>query len=126
MAISDDLFQAILAMDSYNRGYDPGLAVTGSQIGYAFLGLSKGNQEAKDASFFAQAYNWLGQTVISYRGTDDPVLDPIHGWLVGGGSYSVDQAEMAAKFYQTVVQGNDEQIKTKCAWLSAATPSPAS
>ena len=58
MAISDDLFQAILAMDSYNRGYDPGLAVTGSQIGYAFLGLSKGNQEAKDASFFAEAYNW--------------------------------------------------------------------
>jgi hypothetical protein len=131
MAISDDLFQAILAMDSYNRGYDPGLAVTGSQIGYAFLGLSKGNQEAKDASFFAQAYNWLGQTVISYRGTDnrnplDLNSDIYTGWPVGGGSYSVSQAEMAAKFYQTVVQGNDEQIKTKCAWLSAATPSPAS
>jgi hypothetical protein len=127
MPISDDLFLAILAMDSYNRGYDPGLAVTGNQIGYAFLktdiDLPAGSQAA---SFFAQAYIWNGQTVISYRGTDDPVLDPIHGWLLGGGSYSVDQAEMAAKFYQTVVQGNDEKINTKCAWLSAATPSPAS
>jgi hypothetical protein len=137
MPISDDLFLAILAMDSYNRSYNAGLSdspagLAGNQIGNAFLktdvDLPVGSQAA---SFFAQAYNWLGQTVISYRGTDnrnplDLNSDIYTGWPVGGGSYSVSQAEMAAKFYQTVVQGNDEQIKTKCAWLSAATPSPAS
>ena len=106
MAISDDLFLAILSMDAYNRGYNAGLQITGSQIGYAFLGRATDPQlepEAVAASFFAQAYIWNGQTVISYRGTDDPVLDPLYGWLLGGGSYSVSQAEMAAKFYQKVV-----------------------
>lgn len=39
MAISADLFAAILAMDSYNRGYDAGLNVVGDQIGNAFLGF---------------------------------------------------------------------------------------
>ena len=36
MTISDDLFLSILAMDSYNRGYDPGIAgLTGTSIGNA-------------------------------------------------------------------------------------------
>ena len=114
MAISDDLFLAILSMDAYNRGYNPGLQITGSQIGDAFLGRATDPQlepEAVAASFFAQAYTWNGQTVISYRGTDNPVLDPIYGWPVGGGNYTVDQAEMAAKFYQTVVQGNNSSLE---------------
>ena len=34
---SDPLFAAILAMDSYNRGPDAGLNVSGSQIGNALL-----------------------------------------------------------------------------------------
>lgn len=32
-----DLFLAILAMDSYNRGYLPGINLTGSSIGAAFI-----------------------------------------------------------------------------------------
>ena len=32
MPISADLFRAILAMDSYNRGYNPGLNISGNQI----------------------------------------------------------------------------------------------
>jgi hypothetical protein len=75
MAISDDLFLAILAMDAYNRGYNAGLKVTGAEIGNALIGLEKGDAEAQAASFFAQAYTWNGEgngrTVISYRGTDD-------------------------------------------------------
>ena len=35
MSISPDLFRAILAMDSYNRGYDLGIDLSGSQIGLA-------------------------------------------------------------------------------------------
>lgn len=27
MAINDDVFRALLAMDSYNRGYNPGIAL---------------------------------------------------------------------------------------------------
>jgi hypothetical protein len=38
VSMSDDLFQAILAMDAYNRGYNAGLNVSGSQIGNAIVG----------------------------------------------------------------------------------------
>lgn len=70
MTISNDLFMAILAMDSYNRGYDIGVAVSGSSLGLADLGIADGEADAQDASFFAQSYLWNGQTVIAYRGTD--------------------------------------------------------
>lgn len=33
--MTDDLFLAILAMDAYNRGYNEGVKVTGSQLGNA-------------------------------------------------------------------------------------------
>lgn len=76
MSISSDLFLAILAMDSYNRGYNAGLGdpvtgLTGTQIGTATrrtdIDLPAGSEAA---SFFAQAYTLgSGQTVISYRGT---------------------------------------------------------
>jgi hypothetical protein len=94
MAISPDLFMAILAMDSYNRGYDPGLVLPASatsQIGNALLaanssvlGLGSDGQPIDEAaSFFAQAHTLSSiPTVISYRGTDvlpfstDPFCDP--------------------------------------------------
>jgi hypothetical protein len=43
MAVSNELYRALLAMDSYNRGYLPGLDVVTSgasatQIGNAFIG----------------------------------------------------------------------------------------
>ena len=45
MAISDDLFRAILAMDAYNRRYNAGIGapvtgLAGNQIGNATLNLS--------------------------------------------------------------------------------------
>jgi hypothetical protein len=74
MPISNDLFTAILAMDSYNRGYNRGLDVTGNSIGTATLGLQSdtaGGSAGVNASFFAQAYTLAGgQKIISYRGTD--------------------------------------------------------
>jgi hypothetical protein len=113
MPISDDLFMAILSMDAYNRGYGQGLVVSGDQIGNAFLSIIANDPEgvARNASFFAQSYTWNGQTVISYRGTDDLVWDPIYGWLVGGGSYSVAQAELAAQFYQQVARMSVSEIR---------------
>ena len=71
MAISSELMYAILAMDSYNRGYNPGILLSGSNIGTATIGsdelLPAGSQEA---GFYAVAYEWNGETIISYRGTD--------------------------------------------------------
>jgi hypothetical protein len=73
MTISPDLFLAILAMDSYNRGYNEGIVVSGSQIGTATIGAASPtglNSPERAASFFAQAYTLQsGQRVISYRGT---------------------------------------------------------
>ncbi len=97
MTISKDLFLAILAMDSYNRGYgagieDPaatggGLGVTGSTKAYKVgnatikdVDLPTGSQ---DAGFYAISYKLdetvgtgtdvlaKDTTIISYRGTDD-------------------------------------------------------
>src|ERR1700736_6450037 len=64
---NDPLFAAIFAMDSYNGGSNAGLIAPGQSIGDATLIqiLSPTN-----AGFFAQAYTWNGETVISYRGTD--------------------------------------------------------
>ena len=46
MAISDDLFRAILAMDSYDRGYNAGVSLFGNFVGNAQVGSAKGDQFA--------------------------------------------------------------------------------
>ena len=78
MTMNPDLFYAILAMDSYNRGYGTGVgglySAAGTRIGNASIRgdavtlLSQG--DAENADFYAIAYNLYGQTVISYRGSD--------------------------------------------------------
>ena len=82
MTISPELFTAILSMDSYNRGYDAGIAGLGEsgQIGNATIltrvdsGISNEQHlEWQAAGFYAVAYQWNGETVISYRGTDNLV-----------------------------------------------------
>ncbi|WP_417415420.1 hypothetical protein [Hoeflea sp.] len=105
MPISQDLFMAILAMDSYNRGYDAGigdgqnvvncvdedgLGAEGSQIGNAVVSQQDISEAAKAAGFYAVAYQWNGETIISYRGTDNP--NPLaagsdfwSGWTLGAG-----------------------------------------
>jgi hypothetical protein len=82
-----DVFLAILAMDSYNRGYGSGIAGlsdgTGIQLGNATISghsSSEPNSDEVSASFYAIAYEWtyeqpdhqmVTETIISYRGTDD-------------------------------------------------------
>lgn len=98
MSLSPDLFLAILAMDSYNRGFDSGigdgpdgLGESGS-IGNANI-LARPNEidiaDWQAAGFYAVAYQWNGETVISYRGADNPNLlaegsDFWNGWTLGG------------------------------------------
>jgi hypothetical protein len=106
-SISPELFLAILSMDAYNRGYDAGigdgqnvvdgvdsdgLGRVGSQIGNATVVQDAQDIEgiAEAAGFYAVAYQWNGETVISYRGTDNP--NPLaegsdfwNGWTLGAG-----------------------------------------
>ncbi|HQU29583.1 MAG TPA: hypothetical protein PKZ24_10480 [Nitrospirales bacterium] len=77
MATSPELMYAILAMDAYNRGYNPGIGELsddiGTQIGTATISnrsSSDPNGPAFASGFYAVAYEWNGETIISYRGTD--------------------------------------------------------
>ena len=77
MTSSPDLFLAVLAMDSYNRGYGQGIdglsSAAGTRIGEAAI-LQDANDiagTAKAAGFYAVAYKWGDKTIIAYRGTDD-------------------------------------------------------
>ncbi len=113
MTISRQLFQAILSIDSYNRGYNPGLQLTGTRIGSAVIGrdssiLTEGDQRLDiDAGFYAISYDWDGTTVISYRGTSPEsdgtiFVDVLNGYFVGAGQSTNDQAWLAAQFYQHI------------------------
>ena len=106
-----DLFIAILAMDSYNRGYGQGLSknlpdVLGStQIGTAAIYDEKADAEAQDAGFYAIAYDWQGEKIISYRGTDGLIRDAITGYGIALGTAGTTQANLAIEFYQAVMGG---------------------
>lgn len=100
--MNTNLLLAILSMDAYNRGSNPGLRVDAQSIGGAAVGAFAQNDLT---SFFAQSYNLGGQKIISYRGTDDLVLDPIFGYSVAAGDYTASQALEAVQFYQQVVGG---------------------
>jgi hypothetical protein len=117
MSISPELLYAILSLDSYNRGYNPGITTAGpdglgefGQVGpYSVVSpLSLGRTEAQyaewqTANFYAAAYLNGGTIVISYRGTDDPLADAFTGWTTGAGFLS-PQAKLAAEFYYQVKQ----------------------
>lgn len=88
--MNSEIFLAILAMNSYNRGYDQrveGLKDTGS-IGNANIGDLSDFRPASDglrADFFAIEYEHAGETIIAYRGTDNLAKDAVNGYGVGAG-----------------------------------------
>ena len=77
MSTSSELMYAILAMDAYNRGYNPGMVLTGSQIGTATISTDSTREfrdpgaDPKDptpdqaAGFYAVAYAWNGETIMA-------------------------------------------------------------
>lgn len=113
-----DLFLAVLAMDSYNRGYNPGIdglsSGIGAQIGTAVIVSSSDNPildpngEGQAASFYAVAYQMMGETIISYRGTD-ALADAGADFTIGGtGNPNSPQAYLAADFYSSVVGAGNQ------------------
>ena len=114
MALSDQLFKAILAMDVYNRGYGGSLEISSNNLGNATLGQdssilvdpNNGARRDEPISFFAQSYTWNGKTVISYRGTDNAIVDASTGFGLGAGSSGSPQSLMAAEFYRAINGGS--------------------
>lgn len=118
-AMSESLFMAVLAMDAYNRGPSGVFSGTlpyavGTQIGKATItnfrlsfslsDIFDPNYDVSEtvgalAGFQAIAYSWNGKTVVSYRGTDEP-LD-VAGWLQGAG-FRTFQSAAAESFYERV------------------------
>lgn len=102
----NNVLLAVLAMDAYNRGIGASLEQTGTSIGDAtFVTVSDDNS----ISFSASLYDTTQETaagstsarVLSYRGTDSLVWDPIYGWPTQIGSNSV-QAVAALEVYKAV------------------------
>jgi hypothetical protein len=113
--MNDNLMCAILSMDAYNRGYNAGINLSGDQVGNATIlqtSLSLGTTIVDDKeigidqeyNFYGIAYSYDGGVVISYRGTDDYVMDPYYGWPLGGGNENAAQASLALQFYKLVVE----------------------
>ncbi len=113
MPIDRDLFLSILALDSYNRGYNEGVVISGSSgLGTATFLQDTNTAPAQQAGFYGIAYNWEGEKIISYRGTDNFGLandiggagasDITTGWTLALGYPGGGQAALAMQFYQTV------------------------
>lgn len=112
---SSNVFKAILALDSYNRGYKeeiPGLGGEGTKIGdfeilrQSDIGLG---EPGVDVGFYAIAYEntATGEKIISYRGTDTLIKNPLYGWPQGIGAALTGQALLGAEFYKAVVGGGE-------------------
>jgi len=103
------VFKAILAMDSYNRGYGSKLSNLGEsvtdKIGNYYISNTKGDLDAQSVGFYSVAYqhNDTGAQVISYRGTDAFFQDMLTGWITGSGVYFNQQAWRGADFYRAVI-----------------------
>lgn len=119
MTISIELNYAILALDSYNRGYGSSVEIDGATIGgMTFLPRESLGVDAQiyktwqDAGFYAAAYqDTVGNIVISYRGTDGIAAGDYAAWG-GGGGFQTLQAELAAQFYYQVQQAHPEATIT--------------
>ena len=118
--MNKEVILSILAMDSYQRGYAPGIKdIAGNRIGQFSIGLDSTQYSetvsGQDQGFYALSYvldeSWAGipagTTVISYRGTDfdsgiQLFRDVTLGWSSFTGFGSPTQFSLALDFYRAV------------------------
>jgi hypothetical protein len=105
-----ELMMAVLAMDAYNRGYDPGLVID-NNLQTRGVGSATFDRESdvnigtlgRSESFYAVSYTWNGEKIISFRGTDNNAIDPNTGYGISLDIPTGPQAFLAAEFYRSVV-----------------------
>ncbi len=105
MSTSPELLYAILAMDSYNRGYDPGIVLTGTAVGNAAIrDITVPLEDWKAADFYAAAYDTEYGKVIAYRGTDNPLFELafVDYPIAFNDDYDEAQVHLANRFYNAV------------------------
>jgi hypothetical protein len=121
-----DLYKAILAMDSYNRGYGAAIKfgtgpnnlsddTIGLQIGNASILATRGQVDAQSIGFYGIAYTLGAEKIIAYRGTDYLLGDSdqnigsdlAYGYSIGGGDPISSQGDMAISFYKAVAGSED-------------------
>ncbi len=107
------LFMAILSLDAYNRGDQPGFSVPSTNIDGPQVGTATFIVPYYDKStpFSAAEYQLAdGTIVISYRGTRFPsspdLGDVANGWTLSSGYSQASQAQEALTFYNQVKAAN--------------------
>jgi len=116
--MTKDLLLAILSMDTYNRGYGPGITGLsddlGTQIGTATISnrtSSLANSPEVAAGFYAVAYDTEYGKVIAYRGTDSGLELPLVDWPIAfNDDYDEAQVHLANRFYNDVSAGVAEPL----------------
>lgn len=111
-----DVFLSLLALDSYNRGYgqNVGGLLESGQIGTVnIVTRSSIFGEQSDAvfarwqaaGFYAIAYEWQGETIISYRGTnfdpgslEDLAIAPIVSFLSSPAGKDIFESGLTSPF----------------------------
>jgi len=109
-SISSLLFNAILSMDTYNRGVGAGIHFLANGLNDTQLGDTTIFRQFNDVEigFSATAYKIGNEIILSYRGTDALLPneslggDLWNGYGVGIGNPLGNQGEAAIKAYQTL------------------------
>jgi Ca2+-binding RTX toxin-like protein len=103
----DQILYALLSLDSYHRGYNRGIELEAGSKFFNNLEFFE-QRSTEEISFYASAYKYTsgdneGKIIISYRGTDDMLIDPFTGWTIGAGITIGNQAPVAIDFFEKIV-----------------------
>lgn len=117
------LVDAVFSMDAYERNPDDGSwaadlsqffpNLVDDELGNYVLTAVSSSAELNDNNFLALAYTSkdTDQTIVSYRGTTNFLVDAYYGYGVGAGSPNGPDAADAVKFYQGVANLLDDPIQ---------------